>query len=164
MTFDGNIESEIRQILKKLDIDYRWIDVDPDFADTENFCAKYKYPMDKSGNTILVASKRGEKRYSASIVLATTKLDVNKKVRELMQVSRLSFANSEETMEITGMLIGGVTPIGLPQNLPLYIDSKVLANDYVIIGGGSRSGKIQLNPLDLLKLPSAQVVEGLSKS
>ena len=164
MTFDGTIESEIRQILKKLDIDYRWIDVDPNFADTENFCAKYKYPMDKSGNTILVASKRGEKRYSASIVLATTKLDVNKKVRELMQVSRLSFANSEETMEITGMLIGGVTPIGLPQNLPLYIDSKVLANDYVIIGGGSRSGKIQLNPLDLLKLPSAQVVEGLSKS
>ena len=164
MTFDGNIESEIRQILKKLDIDYRWIDVDPNFADTENFCAKYKYPMDKSGNTILVASKRGEKRYSASIVLATTKLDVNKKVRELMQVSRLSFANSEETMEVTGMLIGGVTPIGLPQNLPLYIDSKVLANDYVIIGGGSRSGKIQLNPLDLLKLPSAQVVEGLSKS
>ena len=164
MTFDGNIESEIRQILKNLDIDYRWIDVDPNFADTENFCAKYKYPMDKSGNTILVASKRGEKRYSASIVLATTKLDGNKKVRELMQVSRLSFANSEETMEITGMLIGGVTPIGLPQNLPLYIDSKVLANDYVIIGGGSRSGKIQLNPLDLLKLPSAQVVEGLSKS
>ena len=164
MTFDGNIELEIRQILKKLDIDYRWIDVDPNFADTENFCAKYKYPMDKSGNTILVASKRGEKRYSASIVLATTKLDVNKKVRELMQVSRLSFANSEETMEITGMLIGGVTPVGLPQNLPLYIDSKVLANDYVIIGGGSRSGKIQLNPLDLLKLPSAQVVEGLSKS
>ena len=164
MTFDGNIESEIRQILKNLDIDYRWIDVDPNFADTENFCAKYKYPMDKSGNTILVASKRGEKRYSASIVLATTKLDVNKKVRELMQVSRLSFANSEETMEVTGLLIGGVTPIGLPQNLPLYIDSKVLANDYVIIGGGSRSGKIQLNPLDLLKLPSAQVVEGLSKS
>ena len=164
MTFDGNIESEIRQILKNLDIDYRWIDVDPNFADTENFCAKYKYPMDKSGNTILVASKRGEKRYSASIVLATTKVDVNKKVRELMQVSRRSFANSEETMEITGMLIGGVTPIGLPQNLPLYIDSKVLANDYVIIGGGSRSGKIQLNPLDLLKLPSAQVVEGLSKS
>ena len=164
MTFDGNIESEIRQILKNLDIDYRWIDVDPNFADTENFCAKYKYPMDKSGNTILVASKRGEKRYSASIVLATTKLDVNKKVRELIHVSRLSFANSEETMEITGMLIGGVTPIGLPQNLPLYIDSKVLANDYVIIGGGSRSGKIQLNPLDLLKLPSAQVVEGLSKS
>ena len=68
MTFDGNIESEIRQILKKLDIDYRWIGVDPNFADTENFCAKYKYPMDKSGNTILVASKRGEKRYSASIV------------------------------------------------------------------------------------------------
>lgn len=164
MTSNGNIESEIKQILKELYIGYKWIDVDPNFADTENFCAQYKYPMDKSGNTILVASKRGEKKYSACIVLATTKLDVNKKVKELMQVSRLSFANSEETMDITGMLIGGVTPIGLPENIPLYIDSKVMTNDYVIIGGGSRSGKIQLDPQDLLKLPAAEVVKGLSKS
>ena len=81
-----------------------------------------------------------------------------------MQVSRLSFANAEETTEITGMLIGGVTPIALPEHLPLYIDSKVMNKDYVIIGGGSRSGKIQLAPEELLKLPNAQVIEGLSKS
>ena len=120
--------------------------------------------MDNSGNTILVASKRGEKKYSACIVLATTRLDVNKKVKELMQVSRLSFANAEETTAITEMLIGGVTPVGLPEHLPLYIDDKVMNKDYVIIGGGSRSGKIRLNPEELLKLPSAQVIEGLSKA
>ena len=164
MKVTNQIESEIKQVMESLSITYSWIDVDPDFADTENFCQKYNYPMDKSGNTILVASKRGDKKYSACIVLATTRLDVNKKVKELMQVSRLSFANAEETTGITGMLIGGVTPVALPENLPLYIDSKVMHKDYVIIGGGSRSGKIQLDPEELLKLPNAQVIEGLSKS
>ena len=159
-----NIESKIKQVMESLGITYSWIDIDPNYADTENFCQKYGYPMDNSGNTILVASKRGEKKYSACIVLATTRLDVNKKVKELMQVSRLSFANAEETTAITEMLIGGVTPVGLPEHLPLYIDDKVMNKDYVIIGGGSRSGKIRLNPEELLKLPSAQVIEGLSKA
>ncbi len=62
MTSAGNIEPEIKQTLEMLGITYTWIVVDPDFADTENFCRKYDYPMEKSGNTILVASKRGEKK------------------------------------------------------------------------------------------------------
>jgi|TARA_B100000470_G_scaffold99642_1_gene76936 prolyl-tRNA editing enzyme YbaK/EbsC (Cys-tRNA(Pro) deacylase) len=164
MTSSGNIEPEIKQTLEMLGITYTWIVVDPDFADTENFCRKYDYPMEKSGNTILVASKRGEKKYCACIVLATAKLDVNKKVKELMGVSRLSFANTEETIHLTGMMIGGVTPIGLPDTLPVFIDSDVMTIDYVIIGGGSRSGKIQVNPQELLKLPNSKVVQGLSKT
>ena len=148
MTSAGNIEPEIKQTLEMLGITYTWIVVDPDFADTENFCRKYDYPMEKSGNTILVASK----------------LDVNKKVKELMEVSRLSFANAEETTHLTGMMIGGVTPIGLPDTLPVFIDSDVMTIDYVIIGGGSRSGKIQMNPQELLKLPNSKVVQGLSKT
>ena len=121
MTSAGNIESEIKQTLEILGITYRWIVVDPDFAHTENFCRKYDYPMEKSGNTILVASKRGEKKYCACIVLATAKLDVNKKVKELMGVSRLSFANTEETTHLTGMMIGGVTPLAIPlRNLVVF--------------------------------------------
>ena len=81
-----------------------------------------------------------------------------------MGVSRLSFANTEETTDLTGMMIGGVTPIGLPDTLSLFIDSDVMASDYVIIGGGSRSGKIQVSPQELLKLPNSKVVPGLSKS
>ena len=57
-----NIESKIKQVMENLGITYSWIDVDPNYADTENFCQKYGYPMDNSGNTILVASKRGEKK------------------------------------------------------------------------------------------------------
>ena len=156
------IEWQVKSTLEGLGVEHEWVEVDPDFADTAAFCEKYGFPMDHSGNTIIVASKRGEKKYSACIVLGTRKLDVNKKVRSLMGVSRLSFANADETMDLTGMMIGGVTPFGLPGSLPIYIDAMIMDLDYVILGGGNRSGKLKIHPESLLDIPTASVIEGLS--
>src|SRR5262249_23628450 len=96
---------------------------DPAFADTAAFCVHYGVPPGESVNTILVASRKEPKKYAACLVLATTKLDVNRKVAELLDVRKLSFASGEETVAVTGMMIGGVTPFGLPDGLPIYVDS-----------------------------------------
>jgi prolyl-tRNA editing enzyme YbaK/EbsC (Cys-tRNA(Pro) deacylase) len=157
-----DIENNLRKTLDNLEVTYEWIEVDPDFADTFEFCDKYGFKMNESGNTILVASKRGEKKYAACLVLGTDRIDVNKKVRNLLEVSRLSFANAEDTQDITGMMIGGVTPYMLPDYVPIYIDSKIMSLESLIVGGGSRSAKLKINPNELLKIPNAQVVEGLS--
>ena len=109
-----------------------------------------------------MASKRGEKKYSACIALAHTRLDVNHKVRDLMEVKRLSFASADETAELTGMMIGGVTPFCLPDDLPVYVDSRIMSLDYVILGGGSRSAKVKIDPEVFNKMPSVQVIEGLA--
>ena len=156
------IEQQVQSTLESMGVEYEWIEVDPDFADTAAFCEKYDFRMDHSGNTIIVASKRGEKKYSACIVLGTDRLDVNKKVRSLMEVSRLSFANADETMVLTGMMIGGVTPFALPTSLPIYVDAMIMDLDYVILGGGSRSGKLKVSPSALLQITGARVIEGLS--
>jgi prolyl-tRNA editing enzyme YbaK/EbsC (Cys-tRNA(Pro) deacylase) len=95
------------------------------------------------------------------MVLAVTKLDVNKKVRSLMDGKKVSFASGEQTVALTGMQIGGVTPFGLPE-IPLYIDSAVMTQAEVVAGGGNRSTKVLLDPAQLLKLPGALVVEGLA--
>lgn len=163
MLSSEEIETNLKETLRNLEVIYEWIEVDPEYADTAEFCERYGFTMEESGNTIIVASKRGEKKFAACIVLGTDRLDVNKKVRNLMQVSRLSFANSEDTMEITGMMIGGVTPFMLPDSIPLYIDSKIMNSESIILGGGSRSGKLKLPPEELLKIPSAKIIEGLSQ-
>ena len=155
-------ERQVKATLESMNVEYEWIEIDPDFADTVAFCEKYGFRMDHSGNTIIVASKRGEKKYSACIVLGTDRLDVNKKVRSLMGVSRLSFANADETMHLTGMMIGGVTPFALPKSIPIYVDAMIMDLDYVILGGGSRSGKLKVSPSSLLNIPTAVVVEDLS--
>ena len=157
-----DIEKTVANQLGSLGVQYEIFEIDPGFADTAAFCEKYGFPMEKSGNTIVVASKRGQKKHCACIVAATDRLDVNKRVKGLMEVSRASFAGADDTMELTGMMIGGVTPFGLPSELPIYADAKLSGLDYVIIGGGSRSSKIKLAPSELGKLPSLEFVEGLS--
>jgi prolyl-tRNA editing enzyme YbaK/EbsC (Cys-tRNA(Pro) deacylase) len=83
-------------------------------------------------------------------------------VCDLLGVRKASFASAEQTQELTGMMIGGVTPFGLPDGLPLYIDARVMTQETVVIGGGSRSMKIRLAPAGLLRLPGARVVDGLA--
>ena len=79
----------------------------PSSPDTQAFCAHYGIPLEDSANAIIVASKKEPRQYSACLALATTRLDVNHAVRRLMSVKRLSFASAEQTMELTGMMVGG---------------------------------------------------------
>jgi len=95
-------------------------------------------------------------------VLGTTRLDVNKKVSELLAVKRVSFADQQTTMDLTGMMIGGVTAFGIG-DLPIYVDSAVLEQTRVVMGGDNRSSKLLLNPNELTKLPNVVVVEGLAR-
>jgi prolyl-tRNA editing enzyme YbaK/EbsC (Cys-tRNA(Pro) deacylase) len=140
---------------------YEVIEIDPDLADTEAFCAAYGYPLEASGNCILVASRDDPPVVAANVVLATTKLDVNKRVRKLLGVRKLSFAPAELTRELTGMEIGGVTPFALPAGVPLWLDARIAALDRVIVGGGSRRLKLNVAPAALLAV-GGEVVEDLA--
>ena len=158
----GRLEEAVATCLETLSVAYEIIEIDPEFADTASFCERYGFPLDRSANTILVASKRGEKRYAACVALATTRVDVNHAVRNLMGVKRLSFAGAEETKDLTGMELGGVTALALPADVPLYIDRRVMTPDWIILGGGGRRTKIKTSPDALRLLPNAEIVDGLA--
>ena len=162
MSDDAEIEARVAAALERLGATYEVIRIDPGFADTGAFCEKYGIPLDHSGNTIIVASKKEPKKFCACLVLATTRLDVNHTVRRLMDVSRVSFATADETKDLTGMMIGGVTLLALPPDLPIYVDERIMALDYVILGGGSRSSKLKVAPDVLRSVPNLCVVSGLA--
>ena len=153
-------EEVVIAALQKFDVPYELIDIDPSFADTAAFCEKYGYPVERSCNTIIVASKKEPKKYVACVVLAHTRLDVNKRVTKLMGVSKASFASAEEMIALTGMRVGGVTPFSLPAGIPLYVDDRIIMLDWIILGGGGRSLKIKTSPEVFAKL-GAEVVSGL---
>jgi prolyl-tRNA editing enzyme YbaK/EbsC (Cys-tRNA(Pro) deacylase) len=106
--------------------------------------------------------KADPRRYATCIVLATHRLDVNRAVRDRLGTRKASFASAEETRELTGMEIGGVTPFGLPGGLPVWIDADVMVRPRIILGGGSRSWKVISTPAILAALPGAEVVDGLA--
>lgn len=162
MTDAADIDRRVKEVLDGLGVPYEILEIDPAFADTAQFCKKYGIPLDQSANTIIVASKKEPKQYAACVVLATSRLDVNHAVRKAMNVSRLSFASADETRDVTGMMIGGVTVFALPPDLPVYVDAAVTAPEWIILGGGSRSTKVKSSPEVLRRLPNATIVPDLA--
>ena len=142
---------------------YEIVACDPDLADTTAFCEAYGYGLDQSANAIVVVGKGDPKIYVCCLVLATTRLDVNGVVRKRLGRKKASFASADETAEMTGMQIGGVTPYGLPVGIPIWIDSRVMDVPNVIVGGGSRDRKLLVPPESLAALPGAEVVNDLAK-
>lgn len=156
------LSKEVSGFLERHGLQYEAIECDPQFADTQKFCAHYGFTFDESANVLLVASKKGEQKFAACVVLATCRLDVNKVVRKKLGVSRISFASPEQTLEQTGMELGGVTPFGLPDHIPVWIDARVMGCERVVLGGGNRSSKVIIAPAELRKIPNAEVVSDLA--
>ena len=163
MSDPAAIEARVLTQLEALGVSYERLPIDPDFADTAQFCARYGVPVENSANTIVIASKGSveSRRFCVCVVGADRRLDVNHTVRSLLGGARVSFASAEETRELTGMQIGGVTVLGLPKDLPIYADAALLERPYIVIGDGGRSAKLKLAPQLLERLPGASLVAGL---
>jgi prolyl-tRNA editing enzyme YbaK/EbsC (Cys-tRNA(Pro) deacylase) len=137
--------------------------IDPELADTAAFCEKYGVEMADSANCVVIAGRRADiTRYAACVVLATTRADVNGVVRRRLDARKASFAPMEDAVALTGMEFGGITPIGLPEAWPIFVDRAVLERAIVVIGSGLRRSKIALPSAALAELPGAEVVEGLA--
>ena len=135
---------------------------DPALADTAAFCAAYGFAPEDSANTIIVVGKSDPPVYAACVVLATHRLDVNRVVKQRLGTRKASFASPDETRELTGMEIGGVTAFGLPDDLPVWVDAAVMARDRIVLGGGSRSWKVIAPPSILTSLSNVEVVPDLA--
>lgn len=153
----------VRDALAALGVEYDTVACDPSLADTAAFCEAYGFDPAESANCIIVASRRPTGRHLAALVLATTRLDVNGRCCELMGARRASFAPPDQTAELTGMDIGGVTPFGLPDRLlPVRVDAAVLSRQQVVVGGGDRSVKLVVRSTVFSRSPLFEVVEDLA--
>jgi len=154
----------VEEAVTQYDIAHQVLPCLPELADTAAFCEHYGFSLDQSANTILVASRKVEPtRYAVCVVLGTTRLDVNQKVCELLGVKKASFADADMTVARTGMMIGGVTAIGVT-DIPIYIDGAVMQRREVVMGGGNRISKLLLDPQELMKLPNVSVIDALAKA
>jgi prolyl-tRNA editing enzyme YbaK/EbsC (Cys-tRNA(Pro) deacylase) len=154
--------ARVLEVVTGLGVEHEIVPCDPTLADTAAFCEAYGYEMGDSANTIIVVGKSDPPRYAACVVLASTRLDVNRVVRKRLGTKKASFADAEVTEQLTGMTVGGVTPFALPADMALWVDSRVMTREHIVLGGGSRSCKVVGPPALLLALPNVEVVDDLA--
>ena len=91
------MEDLVIQQLKDLGAAYEVVDCDPDLADTAAFCDAYGYALADSANAIVVVGKSDPLVHVMCLVLADTRLEVNKPVRKRLGVRKCSFASADQT-------------------------------------------------------------------
>ncbi|MDB5161700.1 MAG: hypothetical protein JWM52_208 [Candidatus Saccharibacteria bacterium] len=138
--------------------------IDPSLADTAAFCEAYGIGMDISANCVIVEAKRGDRIwYAACVILATDRADINGIVRKHLDARKISFAPMDLAVNMTGMEYGGITPIGLPSDWTIIIDTRVNDSDKVIVGSGLRGSKL-LIPGNLIASLAHTVVLDIVKA
>jgi prolyl-tRNA editing enzyme YbaK/EbsC (Cys-tRNA(Pro) deacylase) len=137
-----------------------WVSaIDPDLADTAAFCEHYDIGLDISANCVVVEARRADRAwFAACLVLATTRADVNGVVRKHLGARKISFASMDTAVSLTGMEYGGITPVGLPADWPILVDTNVVDQQRVVIGSGIRGSKLLAATQVLASLPNAQVL------
>ena len=105
---------------------------------------------------ILLRDKDG--RYVMACVTGDARLDP-KAVRAHLPKGwkRLHFATAEEILAVTGCVQGAVTPLGLPDDVPVVFDKAIAHCEKVSISSGDPMAGLELDPKDLMRVAGAQL-------
>lgn len=132
-----------------------------ELADTDKWAETYGIPLAQAANVVVLEwrkSRSAEREFAAVLVLATDRADINGAVKKQLGAYKVSFAPYEKATAATGMESGGMSPIGLPADWPLLIDSRVLSTEKLYIGSGIRPSKLVVNGAIFAEIPGAQIV------
>lgn len=143
-----------------------WVaEIDPAFAGGTDFCDHYGVSPLNGANCVIVEGKRGDNVSTAACMTPVGyRIDFNGAVRRHLGARRVSMASAERTLEESQMEYGSVTPVGLPSEWHILIDSRIVLVERLFIGGGLKNSKLCLPGALLERLPNAAVIEDLASA
>jgi prolyl-tRNA editing enzyme YbaK/EbsC (Cys-tRNA(Pro) deacylase) len=72
---------------------------------------------------------------------------------------QIKFADADFVRRHTGFAIGGVSPYGLAEELPIYIDRDLLQHALIWAAAGSSHAVFSISPADLLESTGAELID-----
>ena len=73
--------------------------------------------------------------------------------------ARPRMLDAEETLALTGHVVGGVCPFGLATDLPVYLDVSLQGFERVYPAAGSRNASLEISPARLYELVGKRWVD-----
>lgn len=140
-------------------------EIDPQYMNGLSLSEHYGVLPEDGANCIVVRGKRGEERVTAAVLAPVGfRADLNGIVCEKLNAKKVSMAPLDEVLLQTGMEYGSITPIGLPTDWKILIDSRLMQKEKIIVGGGKQISKILVPTAIFKELQNVEIVEGLAVS
>lgn len=129
--------------------EYDW---DEEHLNAQHAAEQVGLPLEQVFKTLVV---RGDK---TGIVMACIPSHTELRLKSLAAASgnkKVEMVHVKEIQALTGYIRGGVSPLGVKKNYPLYIDQTAEALDPISISAGKRGLQIFINGKDLVKATNA---------
>src|SRR5512143_3723738 len=104
------------------------------------------FPLERTVKTRVV--DLGSKRYALALVSGERQLDMKRLARAL-STKRAEMADALTAERITGYHVGGISPFGIKQPLPVVMDEAIMDLDDVLINAGQRGAMLRMPPRDI---------------
>jgi len=81
------------------------------------------------------------------------------KLQQCSGAKSMRIAPDKVAESATGFPTGGIPPVGHRRQMPVFIDTGVMAHEYVWCGGGSRQKLVKLKTADILRLSEGKICD-----
>tara|TARA_B100001113_G_C20994878_1_gene572215 strand:+ start:111 stop:593 length:483 start_codon:yes stop_codon:yes gene_type:complete len=82
-----------------------------------------------------------------------------KKLKKLTSKKDVCMANAEDVKKITGFTIGGVSPVGLRENLDIMIDLQLQRYKKIYAAAGHPNAIFEINLDKLIKITNGELID-----
>lgn len=130
-------------------VDFSTIDIGAYFAEQMGMPGEkvYKSLIAKAQGTLVMG-----------LVPVTRKISL-KELAHAVEKKKATMVAPAEAEELSGSVIGAISPFGLKTEMPVVIDKGAFAHSTIAVSGGSRELKVEVTPTDIVELTGAIVAD-----
>lgn len=154
------VVQQIRDLIESAGMPYEFFEHEPVRTSEEAQAQRPQYTMSQGAKALIlrVKDREGKISFVQAVIPADRKLD-SKKFKKILNAKSVSFANQEDSDEITGSIeFGGVPPFGNLFDLRVYADSEMLEHEEIIFNCGDRRASIAMRREDWQRLVNPELM------
>jgi len=142
------------QILKQNGIPFELIKYEHEEKGAEFAAGATGFPLAATIKTLAV--DLGDKKYALVLMPGDRQLSM-KRLAKACGVKRAAMADNRTAERLSGYLVGGISPFGTKQKLPVVLEADILTFDQILINAGQRGTMLKMAPADIRKALAAKV-------
>ena len=144
--------------------DFLVAEINPDYMDGNKLCEHYNINRKMAFNCLIVECKRKDiTKYCALVVPTGYRYNMGSVIRKYTNSRIVSVAPLDYVLKKTKMEYGSISPIGLPKDWEIIVDSSIYNVKRIIVGGGLQKSKICIPTSLFLNLSNVTVLENVAK-
>ncbi len=101
------------------------------------------FPLSRTAKTLVLAAAPG--RYALALMPGDRQADM-KRLAGILAVKRVEMADAASAERLSGYRVGGISPFGFRQLLPVVMEASLLFYETILINGGGRGIMLNMAP------------------